>query len=183
MPATERCPGSPSAWLTGASAGRRRKRLGSGMRLMTRCLAFFTVLLVTVNGSSGFALNHHAGTPLLYDSQGRVRTRQSYATSSASPAANHLDRKISLMRHSVMRVRSPRPCFFTLSWRSSMMKVSANSILRPVLSVRNWRMRWRVTRSWRVSPRSFLKLAKSAYVSPEGSSPEGSTLGREDWVC
>ena len=111
-----------------------RQGVRSEMRLMTRCLAFLTVLLVTVNGSSGFALNHHTGTPLLYDSQGRVSTRQSYATSSASPpAANHLDRKISLMRHSVMRVRRPRPCFFTLSWRSSMMKVSANSILRPVL--------------------------------------------------
>ena len=56
---------------------------------MTRCLAFLTVLLVTVNGSSGFALNHHAGTPLLYDSQDRVSTRQHYATSNAStPAAS-----------------------------------------------------------------------------------------------
>ena len=45
----------------------------------------------------------------------------------------HRDRKISLIKHSVIKERSPKPCFFSFSCRSSMMKLSANSILRPVL--------------------------------------------------
>jgi hypothetical protein len=46
---------------------------------------------------------------------------------------NHRERKTSLIRHSTSRVRRPRPSFFTFSWMSSITKLSAVSITRPVV--------------------------------------------------